>query len=334
LSLFTSENNVGIVIPMTGGRFSTAGMRERDQFGFWENEVAQRFGAGFATTSPASGFAASLETRSVGAVRISMVTSSPALVARTERDISRCPMDAFTVGLLLEGSAVIAQRGREARFGQGDLILADCRAPYRIRFDVPIRQLVLTLDHDRLRARLPDAERHAATCVDGRIGPGRVAAAYLQALGEHTSCLGNAEEALGECALDLVSLAFSGGVISPGPARGGDERPLLGRIKAFIEAHLTDPQLTPDFVAHRHGVSRRYLYGLFEAERETISRYIWQRRLAHCREALLAQRGHERGVSEIAFQWGFNDASHFSRAFRRAFGMSPREFQQQHARRE
>jgi len=30
-------------------------------------------------------------------------------------------------------------------------------------------------------------------------------------------------------------------------------------------------------------------------------------------------------VSRIAFSWGFNDAAHFSRAFRARFGCSPRE---------
>jgi len=32
-----------------------------------------------------------------------------------------------------------------------------------------------------------------------------------------------------------------------------------------------------------------------------------------------------RSISEIAFAWGFNDAAHFSRAFRARFGRSPRE---------
>ena len=32
-----------------------------------------------------------------------------------------------------------------------------------------------------------------------------------------------------------------------------------------------------------------------------------------------------RSISEIAVAWGFNDAAHFSRAFRARFGRSPRE---------
>ena len=31
-------------------------------------------------------------------------------------------------------------------------------------------------------------------------------------------------------------------------------------------------------------------------------------------------------LSEIAFSWGFNDASHFSRSFRERHGMSPRDW--------
>jgi len=36
------------------------------------------------------------------------------------------------------------------------------------------------------------------------------------------------------------------------------------------------------------------------------------------------RRANPHSVSDIAFAWGFNDAAHFSRAFRRAFGICPR----------
>nr|WP_291557272.1 helix-turn-helix domain-containing protein [Comamonas sp. SCN 65-56] len=36
-------------------------------------------------------------------------------------------------------------------------------------------------------------------------------------------------------------------------------------------------------------------------------------------------RASARSVSEIAFAWGFNDAAHFSRAFKNRFGCSPRD---------
>ena len=37
---------------------------------------------------------------------------------------------------------------------------------------------------------------------------------------------------------------------------------------------------------------------------------------------------HHRSVSDIAFSWGFNDAAHFSRAFKERFRVTPKEFRQ------
>ncbi|MBI3376628.1 MAG: helix-turn-helix domain-containing protein [Betaproteobacteria bacterium] len=38
--------------------------------------------------------------------------------------------------------------------------------------------------------------------------------------------------------------------------------------------------------------------------------------------------GLHRGICDIAYRWGFNDPTHFGRAFRERFGQSPREFRQ------
>jgi AraC-like DNA-binding protein len=307
-----------------GAGFSTAALRPRDRVGGWADEIARRFGAQIAAKSGA--FNASIETAFVGKVTVSEITGSPVVVTRSERDVSRLEMDIFTLGVLLDGNGVIAQSGREARIGAGDLVLADCRSPYRIRFEGPFRQLVLTLERSSFEARLPHAAHRTALRVDGQSGPGRVASACVNALREQAPHLGVTVDALGECALDMVALAFGGDLSDASQAAAGRQHFLLRRIKTFIEAHLGDAQLTPDSIANRHGISRRYLYGLFETEQETVSGYIWQRRLAHCREALADPQRRDRNISEIAFQWGFNDASHFCRAFRRAFGMSPRDF--------
>jgi AraC-like DNA-binding protein len=304
------------------GGFSTAGVAARDQFGIWCDAIAQRFGSGMIAKDPSAPFAATIDSSWVGNVAVNHISAEPVTV------VHGVGFDLFNVGLLLEGNAVIAQRGRESRLGPNDLILCDLRYPYRLRFDDRFRQLVVSLDRKQLMARLPHADRRTALRVDGRIGAGRVAFSFFDALQTQASSLGTAEEALGECALDLVALAFGGEPLRAGPASAGGESILLTRIKAFIEAHLGASQLTPHFIAARHGISRRYLYGLFEAAGETVAGYVWQRRLARCRDALADPNSRHRNISEIAFQWGFNDASHFCRAFQRAFGMSPRGFRQ------
>ncbi|MDY0066471.1 MAG: helix-turn-helix transcriptional regulator, partial [Steroidobacteraceae bacterium] len=58
----------------------------------------------------------------------------------------------------------------------------------------------------------------------------------------------------------------------------------------------------------------------------TFSQYLLEHRLERCRSALERPRDSARSITEIAFECGFNDASHFSRAFRSRYGLSPREF--------
>lgn len=50
-------------------------------------------------------------------------------------------------------------------------------------------------------------------------------------------------------------------------------------------------------------------------------RWLWQQRLAASYQALAEGRG--RRVTDVAMAFGFSSPSHFSRAFREAFGCSP-----------
>ncbi len=52
-------------------------------------------------------------------------------------------------------------------------------------------------------------------------------------------------------------------------------------------------------------------------------RHIWRRRLEQCAKDLCDPRRAGERIAEIAFRWGFGDASHFSRAFRQQFGCAP-----------
>jgi AraC-like DNA-binding protein len=101
---------------------------------------------------------------------------------------------------------------------------------------------------------------------------------------------------------------------------------LLARIQAYIEANLGDPALSPSGIAAHHNISRRYLYRLLEGTGESVRDFMRRRRLERCRAALADPWQNIRGVSEIAFAWGFNDASHFSHVFSKAYGTSPREY--------
>ena len=68
-------------------------------------------------------------------------------------------------------------------------------------------------------------------------------------------------------------------------------------------------------------MSVRALHALFEDVDASVAGLVRTERLARCLEDL--QRPNGGSVTDIAFRWGFCDAAHFSRVFKRAFGLTP-----------
>ncbi|MDE1169273.1 MAG: helix-turn-helix domain-containing protein [Pseudomonas sp.] len=101
------------------------------------------------------------------------------------------------------------------------------------------------------------------------------------------------------------------------------------RIKGFIEDRLADTDLTIDRIAAAQGCSTRTLHRLFEEDLGcSLSEYIWHRRLTRCAEDLRNPDLSHRSITEVALSWGFVSSSHFSRAFKVAFGLTPRLFRE------
>jgi AraC-like DNA-binding protein len=84
---------------------------------------------------------------------------------------------------------------------------------------------------------------------------------------------------------------------------------------------LRDPELSIDQISVALGCTKRYLHMLFSDRGMTVSDYIWRARLQNCRHELETQAG--KTITDVAFSWGFSSSSHFSRVFRKYFGIVP-----------
>jgi AraC-like DNA-binding protein len=100
----------------------------------------------------------------------------------------------------------------------------------------------------------------------------------------------------------------------------------LARARRYIASRIEDPELTPDTVAAELRVSRRTLYAWFEPVGQSPGAYIQQTRLDRCRRALLEADSRDKTITRIAFDYGFSDMAHFSRLFKAAYGVGPREY--------
>ena len=97
-------------------------------------------------------------------------------------------------------------------------------------------------------------------------------------------------------------------------------------ILAFCRQNLHDPDLSPQRVADRFGISVRTVHLRFTQIGQTFGRFVLDSRLEACGAALRDQNQRALNISDIAYRWGFNDLSYFNKAFRTRFDTTPREW--------
>jgi AraC-like DNA-binding protein len=108
-----------------------------------------------------------------------------------------------------------------------------------------------------------------------------------------------------------------------------DGRPadvLLDRVAAYVGEHLRDPRLDAAHIASAHAVSVRHLYRLCAAAGIRLEQWIIQQRLTGACADLATPASRHRTIAAVARGWGFADPSHFSRRFREAYGLTPRDW--------
>lgn len=113
-----------------------------------------------------------------------------------------------------------------------------------------------------------------------------------------------------------------------GSGQGRNERTLAQldamrgeRVRQIVQDNLRIPTFGPKKLGRLAGMSRSQLYRLFEPEGGVV-RYIQRQRLRATHAALI-EPANPASIASISEDFGFSDASTFSRAFRSEFGYRP-----------
>lgn len=209
----------------------------------------------------------------------------------------------------------------------GDLYLHNAETEHQFHFPGNFEHLALRIPSTLARQHWPDLQNVQYMLYDGRDQPvNRLISSLASELMETAQDLLEPEVSTSVMAAFEI---FVQSVNARNPQRFNTiPMPVkaLRRAKQYISTNLTDATLTPDRVAHDMGISRRYLDVLFKRDGKTASVHINNLRLSRCAAELRMQSDHPKPISDIAYDWGFRDASSFSRAFRRKFGCSPKVY--------
>ncbi|WP_223188457.1 helix-turn-helix domain-containing protein [Streptomyces sp. TRM68416] len=236
------------------------------------------------------------------------------------------------LGMLDRCSVAITREGDEVYLEPGDLVFCDPGRLHSLRFGNDCQMTVFRIPRCYLAVSESDLDRVAGATVRGCRGVGALVSDLLSALAAEAefrrSVIG---DRVARSAMDLVAVlvmelleAETAAEASSVPKAGNE---MLLRIRAHIEEHLMEPDLSPEAIARAHHISVRYLHKLFQNDGTTVSRWVRQRRLDACRRELGRTPNRRITVAAVAHRWGFSSPAHFSRTFRDAYGMSPSEWQ-------
>jgi AraC family transcriptional regulator, positive regulator of tynA and feaB len=262
----------------------------------------------------------------IGELEVTAVTAAQAL----DRDVGADVVRTETAIVLAETAncveTVTLQDGREARLRPGDFTLCDLTRPHVFRCDGPCNLLVVGIPRLLLLRYVAFPEELTAVTMSCRDSMNGLVSDYLHTLwGRFPQGLPLSDAwQVCQATMNLVGGAYER-LAQDGSPRRSAASAHRARIRCYIEKHLTDPDLTPASIASGCQINVRYMHRLQALENETLARYILRRRLEECARALAAPQ-QRRSVTEIAFLHGFKSATHFGRAFRDRYGVTPGKY--------
>jgi AraC family transcriptional regulator, positive regulator of tynA and feaB len=215
----------------------------------------------------------------------------------------------------------VSEGGRRLALTAGDVVLWDGLQPTDVEILEAFHKRTLLFPRERVLALCPRLGQVNAFPSLTDSGPARLLVRYMNALVAELPRLDPAAEtAAANAALELLRAAIEPTL----PAgRSAARAAMRAEIRRYVKTHLHDPALGPAAIARAYAMSVRALHALFEDAEESVAGLVRSERLLRCLEDL--QRPNTGSVTEIAFRWGFCDAAHFSRVFKREFGATPSE---------
>ena len=275
---------------------------------------------------PADEVSAQFEYFSFGDAHLLRSRNSSQGLVTTPSHLRGNESDVLVVSVKLSGAATLTQApGRLLR--GGDLFVTDLWRPFEF-FDQGGENTAFYIPLDRLG--LP---RDYAAQAGQRLHVSPMAAQiqrHFRILFRDADAISQSPAAsmIGQATTDLVRAALVAAVDEEPFRSGGRGQSLITVAKSYICQHLADPDLGAEAVARAMFISVRQVYKLWETQPRSLGQWILARRLDAARRELTSPRRRNQTIAAIAGRWGFVDATHFSRRFRQAYGMSPREWRQ------
>lgn len=290
-------------------------------FDYWRSLMRQHFALSAGRPGVEGRFDAELTVSPLGDVTVFAMSAPQQRWTRARRHLRSDPHDEFVLTLMLSGSGCLEQAGNQAVQRAGVISIFDTSKPYdytqcgeTLCVEIP-RQLLLS----RLAGPIPLAVPFSTERPLGRL---LLEVIRTTARGEVPSARPSGS-LVGSSLINLAAAVFESGAEQTSVSPTFVSAVPIERVRQYVRAHLGEPSLRLESIAHATALSARTITRLFAAEGTTPMRWVWQERLAASYRALREPDGIS--VTDVAFANGFSGLSHFSRVFKARYGSSPSE---------
>lgn len=218
-------------------------------------------------------------------------------------------------GVVLDGGGIATP------FQAGDVGFLDLAQGFSTR-EPGGRTIAMLFPRARLERLAPSAGLHGIV-LGSAVPAARLIRSHFETSSDVASGMTGIQAAAAvDAAMRLIAGALQEHRTGEPDARSTARARAQHAVYAYIEQHLTDDDLTAGRLPDACRMSRATLYRLFERD-GGVAAYIQDRRLQRCFEMLSSAPDRCITIARLAFESGFSSETHFSRAFRRRFGMRP-----------
>lgn len=310
--------------------FDTRLMPKHEQFSFWNDWVCDVFTQLRCEKDFKNGqYNGLLTSYDMEQIQVSIVEAGASEVYHSKAHVSRSNDEVYLLHLQLEGKCLSNQNRHSEELQRGDFALCKSSSPYSLIFNEPIKMMVVKIPQAILQKYIPQPELIIGLKVSLEFGFSKLLFECLNQLWTQKDQIEQLshKNTMSDVVLSLIATTYE--LAYPNLVSAGQSSVRLHhveRIKSYIRKYLSLPNLTPCLVAQETGVSARYLRMLFSDTGSTCGQYILSERLKSASNELKNPKFNNIKINEVAYKWGFNNQSHFSKSFREYTGYSPRDF--------
>lgn len=305
--------------------FATDQLAGEERFEAWRSSISVIFDVAPVGREPPENFQASVTARHLGSLLVGDLHFGCQQFSRGSPRVARDGVDHYLVQWYRSGGFVGQHGdGLDMEVRSGDITVFDLGRTQRT-YANPSHVLSLVVPREVAAEAFGgrDADLHGEVLRHGTTLNGLLSD-YLQSLHNRLPTVTVPEApAVVQATTQMLAACLRPSRHSLAQARAELQGVTLERIQRHIAQNLAAP-LSPDALCQHFGISRSLLYRLFESL-GGVAHYVQQRRLLRAFHALASPANRRLRVAEVATRSGFASEAHFSRTFRAAFGLTPRD---------